>query len=93
VGVGLIEEAGKAAALLLIVNKLKYRWMLNGLLFGAAVARLCGVRVGGLRVSYRRRLGRDAMLQLITRRGLLSICGGHVLWAALVGRRCGACAR
>ena len=25
------------------------------------------------------------MLQIITRRGLLSVCGGHVLWAALAG--------
>lgn len=34
---GLIEETGKAAALLLIVFNLRYVWTLNGLLFGAAV--------------------------------------------------------
>ena len=34
---GIVEEIGKAAALLLVINKTKYRWTLNGLLFGAAV--------------------------------------------------------
>lgn len=29
---GIIEEIGKASALLLVINKLKYRWILNGLL-------------------------------------------------------------
>src|SRR5262249_44839602 len=35
--IGVVEEAGKVAALLLMVKKLKYRWTLNGMLFGAAV--------------------------------------------------------
>ena len=34
---GIVEETGKAAALFLIINNLKYRATLNGLLFGAAV--------------------------------------------------------
>jgi RsiW-degrading membrane proteinase PrsW (M82 family) len=85
-GVGLIEEAGKAAALLLIVNKLKYRWILNGLLFGAAVgAGFAAFESAGYAYLTGGDWGRDAMLQLITRRGLLSVCGGHVLWAALGG--------
>jgi RsiW-degrading membrane proteinase PrsW (M82 family) len=86
VGVGLIEEAGKAAALLIIVNKLKYRWTLNGLLFGAAVgAGFAAFESAGYAYLTGGDLGRDAMLHNITLRGLLSICGGHVLWAALAG--------
>jgi RsiW-degrading membrane proteinase PrsW (M82 family) len=86
VGVGLIEEAGKAAALLLIVNKLKYRWILNGLLFGAAVgAGFATFESAGYAFRFGANSESDVMLQVITRRGLLSICGGHVLWAALVG--------
>ncbi len=77
-GVGLVEETGKALALLLVLNKLKYRWILNGMLFGAAVgAGFAGFESAGY--AYRFGLG------VITTRGLLTICGGHVLWTALVG--------
>jgi len=77
-GVGLVEETGKAAALLLVLNKLKYRWILNGMLFGAAVgAGFAGFESAG----YAYRYG----LEVITTRGVLAICGGHVLWTALVG--------
>jgi RsiW-degrading membrane proteinase PrsW (M82 family) len=77
-GVGLVEETGKAAALLLVLNKLKYRWILNGMLFGAAVgAGFAGFESAG----YAYRFG----IQNITTRGLLARCGGHVLWTALVG--------
>jgi RsiW-degrading membrane proteinase PrsW (M82 family) len=77
-GVGLVEETGKASALLLVLNKLKYRWILNGMLFGAAIgAGFAGFESAG----YAYRYG----LEVITTRGLLAICGGHVLWTALVG--------
>jgi RsiW-degrading membrane proteinase PrsW (M82 family) len=77
-GIGLVEETGKTAALLLVLNKLKYRWILNGMLFGAAVgAGFAGFESAG----YAFRFG----IQNITTRGLLALCGGHVLWTALVG--------
>lgn len=77
-GIGLVEETGKAASLLLVLNKLKYRWILNGMLFGAAVgAGFAGFESAG----YAYRFGLD----VIATRGLLTICGGHVLWTALVG--------
>ena len=77
-GVGLVEETGKAAALLLVLNKLKYRWILNGMLFGAAVgAGFAGFESAG----YAYRYGLD----VITMRGWMTLCGGHVLWTALVG--------
>lgn len=77
-GVGLVEETGKAAALLLVVNKLKYRWTLNGMLFGAAIgAGFAGFESAG----YAFRFGLDVILT----RGWLCLLGGHVLWCALEG--------
>ncbi|MEP6663695.1 MAG: PrsW family glutamic-type intramembrane protease [Verrucomicrobiota bacterium] len=82
---GIVEEAGKGAALFLVINKLKYRWTLNGMLFGAAVgAGFASFESAGyayMDSDY----GGDAMLHSITQRGILSIFGGHVLWTALVG--------
>jgi len=86
VGIGLVEEAGKVAALLLIVNKLKYRWTLNGLLFGAAVGTGFAVFESA---GYAFRLGMEngisEMLDNITLRGMLCLCGGHVVWCSLTG--------
>lgn len=77
-GVGLVEETGKAAALLLVLNKLKYRWILNGMLFGAAVgAGFAGFESAGYAYQYG--------LDVIATRGWETICGGHVLWTALAG--------
>jgi RsiW-degrading membrane proteinase PrsW (M82 family) len=77
-GVGLVEETGKAAALLLVLNKLKYRWILNGMLFGAAVgAGFAGFESAGYAYQYG--------LDVIATRGWETLCGGHVLWTALVG--------
>ncbi|MGH7230748.1 MAG: PrsW family intramembrane metalloprotease, partial [Nitrospiraceae bacterium] len=83
---GIIEEIGKASALLLVINKLKYRWTLNGMLFGAAVGTgFASFESAGYAFIYGLQGGADTMLEIITRRGLLSILGGHVLWTALVG--------
>lgn len=84
---GIIEETGKALTLLLVVNKPRFRWTLNGLLLGATVgtgfaalesagyALTAGVGDGGF----------DAMVHTILERGMLSVLGGHVLWTGLVG--------
>ncbi|HYG21240.1 MAG TPA: PrsW family glutamic-type intramembrane protease [Verrucomicrobiae bacterium] len=83
---GLVEEAGKAAALLLVINKPKYRWTLNGMLFGAAVGTgFAAFESAGYAYLIGGEYGRSAMLSNITTRGILSIFGGHVLWTALVG--------
>jgi RsiW-degrading membrane proteinase PrsW (M82 family) len=85
---GIVEEVGKAAALLLVVNQLKYRWTLNGLLFGAAVGAGFAVFESA---GYAFRLGVLAanssavLFDVIQTRGILSVLGGHVLWTALVG--------
>jgi len=85
---GIIEEIGKAAALLLVVNQLRYRWTLNGMLFGAAVGAGFSVFESA---GYAFRLGvlaansSDVMFSIIQTRGILSVVGGHTLWTALAG--------
>lgn len=88
---GFVEETGKLLALLLIVNKTKYRWTLNGLLFGGAVgAGFAAFESAGY--AYRNGLadifngqgGLENMFENIWVRGLLAP-GGHVAWTALVG--------
>ncbi len=83
---GLVEETGKAAALFLVINKLKYRSTLNGLLFGAAVgAGFSAFESSGYALRLGLQDGVDAMLDNITFRGVLSLIGGHILWTAMVG--------
>ncbi|HZS10329.1 MAG TPA: PrsW family glutamic-type intramembrane protease [Blastocatellia bacterium] len=88
---GIVEETGKLLALLIIVYKTKYRWTLNGLLFGGAVgAGFAAFESAG----YAFRDGMDlysfgvvdldSILDSILVRGLLTP-GGHVAWTALVG--------
>lgn len=85
---GIVEETGKAAALFLIINNLKYRATLNGLLFGAAVgAGFAAFESSGYALWYGMQGGMnvDAMLDTITLRGFLSLLGGHTLWTSMVG--------
>ena len=83
---GIVEEVGKAAALLLVVNKTKYRWTLNGLLFGAAVGTgFSAFESAGYALLTGLSYGQEAMLQVITLRGLLSMLGLHVVWTSMVG--------
>lgn len=83
---GLIEETGKAAALFLVINKLKYRHTLNGLLFGAAVgAGFSAFESAGYALRLGMQSGPDAMLDSITLRGVLSLVGGHILWTGMIG--------
>jgi RsiW-degrading membrane proteinase PrsW (M82 family) len=85
---GIVEEIGKAAALLLVINQRRYRWTLNGLLFGAAVGTGFAVFESA---GYAFRLGvliansSAVMFDVIQTRGILSVLGGHVLWTALAG--------
>jgi protease PrsW len=83
---GIVEEIGKAAALLLVINKTKYRWTLNGLLFGAAVGTgFSAFESAGYALLTGLSYGQEAMLQVITLRGLLSMLGLHVVWTSMVG--------
>ena len=83
---GIIEEVGKAAALFLVINKTKYRWTLNGLLFGAAVGTgFSAFESAGFALLIELSNGQSAMLHTITLRGLLSMLGLHVVWTSMVG--------
>ena len=82
---GVIEETGKAAALLIIVSSMRYRWQLNGLLFGAACgAGFAGFESAGYALNAVFSAGMNAALDNIQLRALLSP-GGHVIWTAMVG--------
>lgn len=79
---GLAEEPGKLLALLMVVNITKYRYIHNGLLFGAAVGtgfaafESAGYAlVSGLSSA-------DAMLRVIAIRGLLAPFS-HIVWTGM----------
>jgi protease PrsW len=80
---GVLEETGKALALLIVVGNLRYRWQLNGLLFGAAVgAGFAGFESAGYAFNLASSV--DEALSMINLRGLLAP-GGHVIWTAMIG--------
>jgi RsiW-degrading membrane proteinase PrsW (M82 family) len=82
---GVTEETGKALALLMVLRSPRYRWQLNGLLFGAAVgAGFAGFESAGYALRALLTSGWSAVLDSIMQRGLLSP-GGHVIWTAMVG--------
>lgn len=83
---GIIEESGKTLALLLVVHKRRYRWTLNGLLFGASVgAGFAIFESAGYALNAALDNGAEAMRTIIVERGALSVLGGHTLWTGLVG--------
>lgn len=88
---GIAEETAKAMALLLLIRKTRYRWQLNGLLFGAAVgAGFAGFESAGYAfkpVWEYAGASFDDIAELVQRnitvRGLLAP-GGHVIWTAMI---------
>ncbi len=81
---GIIEELGKLIALVLIVRGARYKYILNGMLFGAAVGAgfACFETAG---YAYREApYGAQRMLSVIWERGMLSPFM-HVAWTAMVG--------
>ncbi len=84
--VGLIEEIPKAAivALFIFKNK-KNKYILNGLLVGAAVgAGFAAFETAGYIYRYGASGGVASMLNTVVVRGFLAP-GGHVAWAAIEG--------
>jgi RsiW-degrading membrane proteinase PrsW (M82 family) len=64
---GVAEETGKALALLLVVGSVRYRWQLNGLVFGSAV----GAGFAGLEsAGYAFNVGYRSFLAAATKGGL-----------------------
>ncbi|MES1241860.1 MAG: PrsW family glutamic-type intramembrane protease [Acidobacteriota bacterium] len=83
---GVVEELGKALVLLLLVASPRYRFQLNGLLFGAAVgAGFAGFESAGYALlTAIASNSPEAASGSILIRGLLAP-GGHVIWTAMVG--------
>jgi RsiW-degrading membrane proteinase PrsW (M82 family) len=82
---GVAEETGKALALLILAYNARYRWQLNGLLFGAAVgAGFAGFESAGYAFRFGIDGGVERATDVIWIRGILAP-GGHVIWTAMVG--------
>ncbi len=80
---GVLEETGKALALLIVVGSVRYRWQLNGLVFGAAIgAGFAGFESAGYAFGLASTL--DEAFSVITLRAVLAP-GSHVIWTAMVG--------
>ncbi|WP_026691810.1 PrsW family glutamic-type intramembrane protease [Peribacillus kribbensis] len=83
--IGIAEEMAKAITVLIFVRKKKYRYILNGLLIGAAVgAGFAAFETAGY--AFRALLTDQgaAFYNTILWRGIFSP-GGHIAWAALTG--------
>jgi len=60
--------------------------VLNGMLFGAAVGTgFAAFESAGYALRAGWVYGADAMIENINLRGMLTVCGGHVMWTGLVG--------
>lgn len=80
-----LEEIAKVIVVLVILRRANYKYILNGLLIGAAVG--CGFAVfetAGYAFRYYISSGAGVMLDVIYQRGILSF-GGHISWAAVEG--------
>ena len=80
------EEPGKLLALYLIINNKKYPYILNGLLFGAAIgAGFAAFESAGYALySALEDKGSSAMETVIMTRGILSPFA-HIVWTAMCG--------
>ena len=84
--IGLVEEAAKAVIVAIFLFKSKKsKYILNGLLVGAAVgAGFAAFETAGYILRYGMSGGVQTMLEIIKLRGFLAP-GGHVAWAAIEG--------
>jgi RsiW-degrading membrane proteinase PrsW (M82 family) len=81
---GLVEEPGKLLALAIVVNVSKYRYILNGLLFGAAVGTgFAAFESAGYALTIALDTGYSGpMLDNIMLRGMLAPFA-HIVWTAM----------
>jgi len=83
---GLVEEPGKVFALLIVASLPRYKYILNGLLFGAAVgAGFAAFESAGYAMYAGTVQGNTALMTTtILLRGLLSPLG-HIVWTSMCG--------
>jgi RsiW-degrading membrane proteinase PrsW (M82 family) len=82
---GLVEEPAKLLALFLMINVTRYRYTLNGLLFGAAIGTgFAAFESAGYALRAGLYENADSMLDNIMLRGMLSPFA-HIVWTAMCG--------
>ncbi len=80
---GLVEEPGKLLAVLTVAGLPKYKYRLNGLLFGAAIGTgFAAFESAGYALNFGLSDGADSMKNVIMIRGMLSPFG-HIAWTAM----------
>ncbi|MGG1675556.1 PrsW family intramembrane metalloprotease [Neobacillus sp. NRS-1170] len=83
--IGIAEELAKVATVILFVRNIKYRYILNGLLIGAAVgAGFAAFETAGYALRALLSGSFPSLYSTILWRSFLAP-GGHVAWAALTG--------
>ena len=83
--VGVIEEVGKLVIVAFFIKQLKVKFILNGLLIGAAIgAGFAAFESAGYAFNLGWMYGDEALKSIIVDRAWLSV-GGHVVWAAISG--------
>ncbi|HBL85486.1 MAG: hypothetical protein A2Y17_06215 [Clostridiales bacterium GWF2_38_85] len=81
--VGIIEEIGKAVIVAIFITLLKPKYILNGILIGAAIGAGFSVfESAGYAYAYAESY--SSMFGIIYLRGFLA-AGGHIIWAAITG--------
>ncbi|WP_079474894.1 PrsW family glutamic-type intramembrane protease [Marinococcus halophilus] len=83
--IGVVEEIGKLIIIAYLIKKTQVKYILNGLLIGAAVgAGFAAFESAGYALNFGLQYGTGVMIDVIFERGWLSI-GGHVVWGAIIG--------
>lgn len=79
--VGVVEEVGKLAIIAYFVSKLNPKFILNGLLIGAAIGEgVASIESAGYAFGF----GETIIMEVMTLRAWMSI-GTHVVWSAIAG--------
>lgn len=83
--IGFIEEVGKLAIIAYFINKINPKYILNGLLIGAAIgAGFASFESAGYAFNFGLTYGGHEMLSVIFSRACQAI-GTHTVWAAISG--------
>ncbi len=83
--VGVVEEVGKLVIIAYFIHKLKSKYILNGLLIGAAIgAGFAAFESAGYALYSGMALGDQGMFSTLFMRGWMAI-GTHVVWSAIAG--------
>lgn len=83
--IGIAEEAGKMVVIAYFMRQAEYKYILNGLLIGAAVGTGFAVfETAGYIFRYFLSYGLSTMMEVTVLRAILAL-GGHIVWSAMVG--------